>query len=107
MTLNNRAADPETHPHSLRLGRVKSLKKPRGVSAAEAYAGIAHLDHDRRLTIQFSEAGLDPQSSLSIRDPDIASMAFLNQVQQHLLQLNSVAQDCRERWWARSKDSSI
>jgi hypothetical protein len=30
----------------LRLGRVKSLKKPRGFSAAEAYAGIAHFDRD-------------------------------------------------------------
>ena len=60
MILNDRTADPEAHPHSLRLGRVESLKKPRAVSAAEAYAGIAHLHHRRRLAVQFSEAGFDP-----------------------------------------------
>src|SRR6266567_9137276 len=93
MILDNRAADPETHPHSLRLGRVKSLKKPRAVSAAEAYAGIAHLDDDRPLAIQFSGAGLDPQSSLAVGVPRHCFSGVLNQVQQHLLQLDAVPPD--------------
>ena len=96
MTLNNRAADPEAHPHTLRLGRVKSLKKPRGFSAAEAYAGIAHFDRDRPLAIQFSGAGLDLQSSLSVRNPRHCFNGVLNQVQQHLLQLDAVPPDAGE-----------
>src|SRR6266404_5613039 len=96
MILNNRAADPETHPHSLRLGRMKSLKKPRTVSAAEAYPGIAYLDQRRRLALQFTDAGLNPQSSLSIRNPRHCFNGVLNQVQQHLLQLDAVPPDAGE-----------
>src|ERR1041385_3954259 len=93
MVLNNRAADPEAHPHSLWLGRVKSLKKPRGVRAAEAHAGIAHLDDRRRLAIEFSNSGYDPQSSLAVCDVRHCLDSVLDKVQHHLLQLNAVPTD--------------
>src|SRR5215468_3163258 len=95
MILNDRTADPEPHPHSLRLGRVERLKEPRVVTAAEADARITHLDHDRWLAIQFFVAGLDPQSPLSIRGRHCFNAVF-NQVQHDLLQLNRVAEDGRK-----------
>src|SRR4030095_12777594 len=93
MVLNNRAAYPEAHPHSLRLGRVKSLKKPRAVRIAEAHTSIAHLDHRRRLAIEFSRAGCDPQSTLAVCNARHCLDSVLDKVQQHLLQLNAVPTD--------------
>src|SRR6185503_15454781 len=93
MVLNNRAAYPEAHPHSLRLGRVKSLKKPRGVRIAEAHTSIAHLDHRCRIAIEFSKSGCDSQCSLAVCDVRHCFDSVLDKVQQHLLQLNAVPTD--------------
>src|SRR5258705_6668327 len=93
MILNNRTADPEAHPHSLWLGRVKSFKKPRAIRTAEACARIGQFDHDCWLAIQFSDARLNPKSSLSVHDPGHGLKSIFYQVQKHLLQLNIVPAD--------------
>src|SRR6266850_3988979 len=93
MRLYDGSTDREPQPYSPVLGAYKRVEDAIRVSRIEADAGVPHRNHQlRRLTI----SGSDQHFTRLPPGPSHGLTTVENQIKQHLLQLDTVAQQGRE-----------
>src|SRR5277367_1386034 len=84
---NDRPADRQPHPHSAGLRRVESLENALDMLRINAWPSIAHRDAD---TICLALLAADQQLSRPLIDPAHCFGRVQDQVQNDLLQLNTI-----------------
>jgi hypothetical protein len=90
MGIDDRPADRESHAHALGLGGEQRIENAIGGSGIEADAGI--LDGNERFAV-FGRLQRNPQIASAVGDIAHRLNTVSDQIEQHLLQLNSVGQD--------------
>src|ERR1700723_1750767 len=93
MTLNNGTADEQAHPHSLTPGRIESVEELLHVLQCNAHARILY---GQAHAIVFVSFGSDEQLPWTGINAAHRVRGIAKQVEDDLLQLNSIACDRRE-----------
>src|SRR5262249_23184885 len=93
MSLDDRPADRQAHPHSVRLGREKRIEDALDVLRIDPGAGILHRYQHPFLGTGF---GFHPQKPLTRRRRRHRVYGIDRQIQDDLLQLDPIAEDPRE-----------
>jgi hypothetical protein len=93
MTLDNRATDGQTDPHTAALGCVERFEESAHVMRVEPHTCILHGEAH---TVVFVALGFDHQVPWPILDTAHRVRGVQEQVQNHLLKLDTVARDRRE-----------
>jgi hypothetical protein len=93
MVLDDRAADRQPHPQAARLGRVERLEDTLGIGLRQTWTRIAYRDQH---PVRLGFAGADQQFARSLADFAHRFNGIHDQVQDHLLQLDSVSGNARQ-----------
>ena len=89
VVLYNRTANRQPHPHSLRLGGVESIKDLFEILCIESNTGVLH---SYKHFIRFVRRGSNHHLPRSIRDRIHGFDTVYHQIENHLLQLDPIAQ---------------
>ena len=95
MRFDNRPTDRQANPDAVRFRGVKTFEHPVGVLCVDAGAAVLNGDDDRTA---FLETGFYRQHAPAAGGRDHRFYGVADQIEQHLLQLNGIAQNRRERY---------